>query len=756
MAEKNSFKLFTFKVAEAQSKDVGRAIARIDPKYFSKIQADIGDIIRLTPQKSERKERGEAVAKLMPAYLEDRGKGIIQIDGIARENLKIGLDEKVEIQPVPYKEASALILSPLNIGTSLREEDAQYLAEILDGTPVIKGSKVRATLFGTRAQDFLVEDTDPEKVVLIKPFTSIKLKGVLKEKQGIGITYEDIGGLKKEIGRIREMIELPLKYPELFERLGIDPPKGVLLYGPPGCGKTLIARAVANETDAYFTSISGPEIMGKFYGESEGRLREVFDEAKENTPAILFIDEIDAIAPKREDMGGEKQVERRVVAQLLALMDGLESRGQLIVIGATNIPNTLDPALRRPGRFDREISISIPDRNGRKEILEIHTRGMPLAKDACPACPVRNQKFSNGVKNGISNGVDLEKLAEITHGFVGADLEALCREAAMSALREIMPEIEFEKDYIPYEKLRKIEVNFKHFQESLKEVEPSALREVFSEIPNVKWSDVGGLELIKQILKETIEWPLKYSEIFQQVKLTPAKGILLYGLPGCGKTMLAKAVATELGVNFISIKGPQLLSKYIGESEKGIREVFKKAKMATPCIIFFDEIDSLVPIRSQTSDSHVSERIVSQFLTELDGIEELRGVVVLGATNRLDLIDPALLRAGRFDFLLEVSKPDEKARLEIFKIYTKDKPLDSDVNFSTLVKETDGLTGSDIEAICRKATLLAMREFLAQTRLLPAQAGRRQESKPEKKSKGPNFKITQKHFKTCLAKKKIV
>ena len=740
MAEKNSFKLFTFKVAEAQSKDVGRAIARIDPKYFSKIQADIGDIIRLTPQKSERKERGEAVAKLMPAYLEDRGKGIIQIDGIARENLKIGLDEKVEIQPVPYKEASALILSPLNIGTSLREEDAQYLAEILDGTPVIKGSKVRATLFGTRAQDFLVEDTDPEKVVLIKPFTSIKLKGVLKEKQGIGITYEDIGGLKKEIGRIREMIELPLKYPELFERLGIDPPKGVLLYGPPGCGKTLIARAVANETDAYFTSISGPEIMGKFYGESEGRLREVFDEAKENTPAILFIDEIDAIAPKREDLGGEKQVERRVVAQLLALMDGLESRGQLIVIGATNIPNTLDPALRRPGRFDREISISIPDRNGRKEILEIHTRGMPLAKDACPACPVRNQKFSNGVKNGISNGVDLEKLAEITHGFVGADLEALCREAAMSALREIMPEIEFEKDYIPYEKLRKIEVNFKHFQESLKEVEPSALREVFSEIPNVKWSDVGGLELIKQILKETIEWPLKYSEIFQQVKLTPAKGILLYGLPGCGKTMLAKAVATELGVNFISIKGPQLLSKYIGESEKGIREVFKKAKMATPCIIFFDEIDSLVPIRSQTSDSHVSERIVSQFLTELDGIEELRGVVVLGATNRLDLIDPALLRAGRFDFLLEVSKPDEKARLEIFKIYTRAKSLDSDVNFSTLVKETDGLTGSDIEAICRKATLLAMREFLAQ------------KAKQGKKLKEPDFKITQKHFKTCLSR----
>jgi len=706
------------KVTEAQSKDVGRAIARIDPKYFSKIQAETGDIIKLTPpassaKRGEQKEKGETVAKLMPAFPEDRGKNIIQIDGIARENLKVGLDEKVEIRKILYKEARALVLSPLNTGASFKEEDSQYLAEILDGTPVIKGNKIRAALFGTKAQDFLVEDTDPEKVVLIKPSTSIKLKGLVKEKRGIGITYEDIGGLGKEMRRIREMIELPLKYPELFERLGINPPKGVLLHGPPGCGKTLIARAVANETAAYFTHISGPEIMGKFYGESEGRLREVFEEAKANAPAILFIDEIDAIAPKREDMGGEKQVERRVVAQLLALMDGLESRGQVIVIGATNIPNTLDPALRRPGRFDREITIGIPDRNARRAILEIHTRGMPLADD-----------------------VDLDKLAEITHGFVGADLEALCREAAMSALREIMPEIEFSAQggsaslrgsedasgsrttggergcYIPYEKLRQLEVAGGHFREALKEVEPSALREVFCEIPSVRWEDIGGLENIKQTLKEAIEWPLKHNEAFDHVKLKPPKGIMLYGLPGCGKTLLGKAVASELGVNFISIKGPELLSRYIGESEKGVREIFKKAKMASPCIVFFDEIDSLVPKRGNNPDSHVTERVVSQFLAELDGIEELKGVVVLGATNRLDMIDSALLRAGRFDFLLEVPKPNEECRRAIFNIHTKGKPLDRGVDLKKFAQLTEGLTGADIELICKKAAMSAVRDNL--------------------------------------------
>ncbi len=678
----------TLKVAEAQGRDVGRGIGRIDPSQLKKLNSEIGDVVQLGDKK-------KTVIKLMPTFQEDREKGIVQVDGITRENAGVGLDEKVKIQKVSYNQAETVVLSPLTLTSSLPdEEDREYLAKLLDGTPVIKKDKIRVAFFGTRAQDFLVEDTDPQGAVLITPSTLIKIKGEAKGKKGVGITYEDIGGLKKEIGKIREMIELPLKYPEIFERLGINAPKGVLLHGPPGCGKTLIAKAVANETDAFFTSISGPEIMGKFYGESEGRLREVFEEAQANVPAILVIDEIDAIAPKREDMGGEKQVERRVVAQLLALMDGLESRGNLVVIGITNIPNTLDPALRRPGRFDREISVPIPDKNGRKEVLEIHTRGMPLAKDP-----------STG-----SGQVDLDKLSEITHGFVGADLEALCREAAMSALREIMPEIEFEKEYVPYKKLLDLEVTMNHFREAMKEVEPSALREVFTEIPNVKWEDVGGLENVKETLKETIEWPLKYSELFEKANTKPPKGILLYGAPGTGKTLIAKAVANECKVNFISVKGPQLLSKYIGESEKGVREVFKKARQAAPCIVFFDEIDSLVPKRGGDSDSHVTERVVSQFLAELDGIEELKGVVVLGATNRLDIVDPALLRTGRFDFLLEIPKPDEETRYEIFKIHTKEKPLAKDVNLKSLAKETKGLTGSDIETVCKKAALAAIRK----------------------------------------------
>ena len=708
------FESIILKVAEAQSKDVGRAIARIDPDNFKNLKAEVGDIIEIRATKVKTQKK--TVAKLMPTYSEDRGRGLIQIDGIIRENAGVGLDEKVKIQKISYQEAKQVILLPLTIGASLREEeDKEYLSKILTGTPIIKNDKLRATLFGSKFQEFQVIDTDPTGVVLITTETLIKIKGQAKEgKKKAGITYEDIGGLKKEIHRIREMIELPLKYPEVFERLGIDPPKGVLLYGPPGCGKTLIAKAVVNETDANFYHISGPEIMGKFYGESEGRLREIFEEAERNAPAILFIDEIDAIAPKREDMGGEKQVERRVVAQLLALMDGLESRGQLIVIGATNIPNTLDPALRRPGRFDREITIGIPDRHARRKILEIHTRGMPLADD-----------------------VDLDKLAEITHGFVGADLEALGREAAMSALREIMPEIEFEKEYIPYEKLRELEVTSEHFREALKEVEPSALREVFSEIPSTRWEDVGGLEHIKQTLKETIEWPLKYSEALGYVKLKASKGIMLYGPPGCGKTLLAKAVATELGVNFISIKGPELLSKYIGESEKGIREIFKKARTASPCIVFFDEIDSLVPQRGGGADSHVTERVVSQFLAELDGIEELKGVVVLGATNRLDMIDSALLRAGRFDFLLEVPKPSEECRRAIFNIHTKDKPLDRGVDLKKFAKLTEGLTGADIELICKKASMSAVRENLV-----------REEIKKD-------FKIMASHFEEIINPKTV-
>lgn len=710
-------KLLTLRVSEAQSRDVGRGIARIDPADLKKIGVEVGEIIKLKAKSKKRKTKKETVAKVLPAYMEDRGKGILQIDGITRDNVGASLDEKVEIQKVPYQSANTIVLAPLTSIASLPGvEDQKYIVKLLEGLAVTKGDKVRVTLFGSRWQDFSVIDTDPSGAVVISSPTIVKIKGKGKErKKGAGVTYEDIGGLDKEIQRIREMIELPLRYPEIYQKLGIDPPRGVLLHGPPGCGKTLIARAVANETDAYFTSMSGPECIGKFYGESEQRLREIFEEAKANAPAILVIDEIDAIAPKREEMGGEKQVERRVVATLLAEMDGLESRGNLVVVGITNIPNTLDPALRRPGRFDREISIPIPDKNARKEILEIHTRGMPLAEN-----------------------VNLDKLAEISHGFVGADLEALAREAAMSALREIMPEIEFEKEYIPYQKLLSLEVTMDHFREALKEVEPSALREVFTEIPNVKWEDVGGLQDIKQTLKETIEWPLKYGKLFEHSKTNPPKGILLYGPAGTGKTLIAKAVANECGVNFISVKGPELLSRWIGESERGVREIFKKAKQASPTILFFDEIDSMVPVRGAgTGDSHVTERVISQFLTELDGIEELKGVVILGATNRLDLVDPALLRAGRFDFLLEVPKPDKKTRLEIFKIHTKGKPLDQDVDLNTLANSSEGLVGSDIEAICKKAAIFAIREFV--------------ESEKNKNPKDyKKFKIRVKHFRAAL------
>ncbi|MFQ6067022.1 MAG: CDC48 family AAA ATPase, partial [bacterium] len=610
------------------------------------------------------------------------------------------------------KPAERITLSPLTLMRGMRlERDRRYIGRLLEGLPLTEGDRIRANLFGTRSQDFTVVSSSPKGVVLIHPQTVIRMK---EEKEGrerrAKISYEDIGGLHREIQKVREMIELPLKYPQVFERLGIEAPKGVLLHGPPGCGKTLIARAVANETNAYFNHITGPEIMGKFYGESEARLRGVFEDAQRNAPAIVFIDEIDAIAPKREEMGGEKQVERRVVAQLLALMDGLESRGQIIVIAATNIPNVIDPALRRPGRFDREIEISIPDKNGRLEILQIHTRGMPLAED-----------------------VDLERLSQITHGFVGADLEALCREAAMTALRGIFPSIDFELEEIPYETLLKLEVTMDDFMEALKEVEPSAIREVFTEIPNVKWSDVGGLENIKSTLRETIEWPLKYSKLFDHAKTKPSKGMLLYGPPGTGKTLLAKAVASESEVNFISVKGPELMSKFVGESERGVREVFKKAKQASPCIVFFDELDSLAPARGAGFDSHVTDRTISQFLTEMDGIEELKGVVVLAATNRLDIVDPALLRAGRFDFLLELPVPNESARIEIFKVHTKGKPLASDVDLKLLAKNGDGLVGADIESICRKASMLAIREFL--------------DNQKDKKNKDyTKFKIAAKHF----------
>ena len=670
----------TLKVAEATAKDVGRGIVRFDPGDFEKLNVQVGDVVTVEGKR-------QTVAKVLPAYMEDRGKGLIRLDGITRENARVGIDEKVKITVCDFQPARKIVVAPL---TAMRSYDARYIGSLLEGLPLVEGDLVRARLIGSRTQDFKVVATSPSGVVMIHPQTGMEIQQ--KKEPGEGrtrISYEDIGGLEKEIRKIREMIELPLKYPQVFERLGIDPPKGVLLHGPPGCGKTLIARAVANETDAYFRTISGPEIMNKFYGQSEANLRKIFDEASSKAPSIIFLDEIDAIAPKREDMGGEKQVEKRVVAQLLALLDGLSSRGQVIVIGATNIPNVLDPALRRPGRFDREIEIGIPDMNGRLTILNVHTRGMPLAED-----------------------VDLKRLAEVTHGFVGADLEALSREAAMATLRKIFPRIDFELEEIPYETLMKLQVSMDDFMEGFKSVEPSAIREVFTEVPDVKWTDVGGLEDIKRVLKETIEWPLKYDELFKHAGATPPKGILLHGPPGTGKTLLAKAVASESEVNFISVKGPELMSKWVGESEKGVREIFKKARQASPCIIFFDEIDSVVPKRGMDSSSHVADRVISQFLTEMDGIEELKGIMVLAATNRPDIIDEALLRAGRFDFHFKIPVPNEAARLEILKVHSRGKPLAKNVDLPALAKASRNLVGADLEAICEKAAMNAIRKFI--------------------------------------------
>jgi transitional endoplasmic reticulum ATPase len=680
------------RVKEALVKDVGRAIARIDPKDMKAMSLESGDVIVIEGKRA-------TPVKIMPCYLEDRGKHIIQIDGITRENAQAGIDEKVKIVKIACLSASKIKLKPDNKSVALsKADDARYIGSLINGLPVSKGDKVRANLFGSRSVNYTVTGTSPEGVVLIHPDTTFQLESVKQEGESKSrVSYEDIGGLGNQVQRIREMIELPLKYPEIFERLGVQPPKGVFMYGPPGTGKTLIVRAVAHETDAYFISISGPEIMGKFYGESEGRIRKIFEEAQAHAPAIIFIDEIDAIAPKREDMGGEKQVEKRVVAQLLSLMDGLESRGKVIVIGATNIPNAIDPALRRPGRFDREISISIPDKKGRLEILYIHTRGIPMSID-----------------------VDMEKLAEITHGFVGADLEALAREAAMTALRKILPQIDFEMAEIPYELLMSLEVTMDNFMDAMKEVEPSAIREVFVEVPDVKWDDVGGLDEIKEALKETVEWPLKYADLFKKADTKPPKGIILHGKPGTGKTYLAKALASESGVNFISVKGPQILSKYIGESEKGVRELFRMAKQASPCILFLDEIDSLTPRRSEDgSSSGVLDRIIGQFLTEMDGIEDLKGVIVLAATNRIDLIDPALLRSGRFDLIFELPLPDVKTREKIFSIHTRNKPLAKKISLKKLALKTENMTGSDIEFICRKAAMLAIRELIDKNRDKP-------------------------------------
>ena len=678
MKEMESAKL-KLKVTEALGKDVGRAYARVGPEDLAGIGVAIGDIIEVSGKRT-------TLCKAMPAYQDIRGQSRIQLDGLSRENAGVGLDEFVQVRPAVCRPAEKIVLSPTNVAPA--DRDLKYIGSLLDGLPILEGDKVQASLFGSRSAYFRVQSTTPRGAVLINPTTVLVIGKLQEEERSRTLSYEDIGGLKPQLQRIREMIELPLRYPEVFERLGIDAPKGVLLYGPPGCGKTLIARAIAHETEANFFSVSGPEIIHKFYGESEAHLRKLFEEAGRKGPSILFLDEIDAIAPKRENVVGD--VEKRVVAQLLALMDGLNRRQNIVVIAAPNIPNALDPALRRPGRLDREISIPIPDRHGRLEILEIHSRGMPLAQD-----------------------VDMEHLAEITHGFVGADLEALCREAAMICLRAIMSEIDFGASGIPYETLAKLEVKMDDFLSALREIEPSAIREVFVEVPNVHWGDVGGLGSLKDRLVEAVEWPLKYSHVFAKVGIRPPKGILLAGPPGCGKTLLAKAIATESHANFISMKGPALLSKYVGESEKGVREVFHKARQAAPCIIFFDEIDSLVPTRSAgTSDSHVSERIISQFLAEFDGIDELKGVLVLGATNRLDMLDPAVLRPGRFDEIMEMIMPDEQDREAIFNVHLRGKPLAVDIDALTLARQTEGFSGADIAAVVRKAALMVVRRIV--------------------------------------------
>ena len=691
------------KVAEACSKDVGRGIARMDPRDLAAVGADVGDVVEITASRT-------TVAKAMPTFQDARDKGLVQIDGLVRKNCQAGLDEKVTIRKVEARPAQRIILLPAEPPASMTGRgDARYLGRLLEGLPVTAGDRVRVTLFGARSHDFTVVGTTPAGPVLVHSTTVITVKEETAPATGRArISYEDIGGLQKEIRRIREMVELPLKYPQVFQRLGIDAPKGVLLYGPPGTGKTLIARAVASETDAYFLHLSGPEIMAKYYGESEGKLRAIFEDASAHAPAIIFLDELDAIAPKREEMGAEKQVERRVVAQLLALMDGLSSRGQVLVIGATNIPNTLDPALRRPGRFDREIEIGIPDANGRLEIIQVHSRGMPLAKD-----------------------VDLPRLSQITHGFVGADLEALCREAAMACLRTIFPNIDFGLEDLPYEQLLTLEVRMDHFLEALNEIGPSAIREVFVEIPDVGWDDIGGLEEVKRHLTETVQWPLQHAELFKVAAVRPAKGILLTGPPGTGKTLLAKALARESQVNFISVKGPELISQWVGASEKGVREVFRKARGASPCILFFDEIDSVVPTRG-THDSEVTQRVVSQFLAELDGIEELKGVMILAATNRPDILDEALLRSGRFDLVLELPLPDEESRLAILKIHTRGKPLANDISLAALARGTAGCSGADLAGLCNRAALLAIRHYL--------------EARPAADKKYAGFAITARHF----------
>ena len=669
------------RVAETDSMLVGRGLAVIDPRVMERLELTGGDAIEI-----KSKDRSSH-ARLWSAGPEDYGLGLIRIDGYTRNNIGVGIDDTVSIVPAKAQRAEEVVMAPTEEVNIPGLEES--FPEALDGMVLTKGDTLPLIIMGKKI-DFHVESTSPKGAAVVTTSTKFRI-GPVKKPLNTGvprITYEDIGGLRKEVQKIREMIELPLRHPEIFERVGVEAPKGVLLYGPPGTGKTLLAKAVANETNANFYSIGGPEIMSKYYGESEEKLRQIFTEAQENAPSIIFIDEIDSIAPKREEVSGE--LEKRIVSQMLSLMDGLQSRGKVVVIGATNRPDALDPALRRPGRFDREIEIGVPDETSRLEILQIHTRGMPMEGD-----------------------VKLAQLAKVTHGFVGADLQALVKEAALLAVRRVLPQINMEEARIPAKVLNKIRVRMGDFEDALRDVQPSAMREVLVQVPNVKWEDIGGLTGIKDELSEAVEWPLRYGKLFAKGDVRPPKGILLYGPPGTGKTLIAKAVANESEANFISIKGPELISKWVGESEKGVREVFRKARAAAPCVIFFDEVDAIAPRRSAgEGGNQVTERVVSQLLTEMDGLEELKGVVVLGATNRVDIIDEALLRPGRFDKILEVSPPDKAGRIEILKIHTKKKPLAKDVELEKLAEATEGFTGAQLASAANSAAMLAIKEYV--------------------------------------------
>ncbi|MBB5751383.1 CDC48 family AAA ATPase [Prosthecomicrobium pneumaticum] len=667
-----------FWVREADGRDVGRGLVRLDPADMQRLGVEPGDVVSIAGRRT-------TVARAMPAHAGMRKQSLVQLDGLTRVNAGASLDEKVVLRAAAVAPARSVTLA--QAGTRAAPLESRQLARFLEGIPVIAGDRVRTTLVGAQAREFTVERTDPPGPVLVGAET--RMRAVDGAAGGTTVTYEDVGGLRAEVQRIREMIELPLKHPEVFAHLGIEPPKGVLLSGPPGTGKTLIARAVAREANVHFIHLNGPEIIDKMYGASEAQLRRIFEEAQKNAPSIIFIDELDAIAPKREEMSGDRQVERRVVAQLLGLMDGLETRGHVVVIAATNIPNAIDPALRRPGRFDREIVIGVPDEAGRREILAVHSRGMPLAAD-----------------------VDLDRLAARTPGFVGADLAALCREAAMSTLRRLAPDLTLEDGRLADHTLAALTVAGVDFEAAVALVQPSALREIVTQASHKRWQDVGGLDAVKRTLTEAVEWPARHADLFAAAGVAPPRGILFYGSPGTGKTLIAKALAGESGANFIPVKGPQLISMWAGESERGVREVFRKARQTAPCIIFFDEIDTLTPARGGLGNA-ITDRVVAQLLTEIDGIEELRGVTVLAATNRLDQIDPALLRPGRFDLLIEFGMPDLATRRAILDVHVRPMPLADTVDLVTLAAATDGLVGAEIEALCRYAGIAAIRDALA-------------------------------------------